>query len=75
MAVQRMSQPGMTHMSTTEPEAVGSWFWHGSVGRAERGWITSSSLLKSHPTRLLFLVETSQAKNASFFLRIDGVAK
>ena len=75
MAEQRMSQPGMTHMSTTEPEAVGSWFRHGSVGRAVRGWFTSSYRLKSHPTRLLFLVEISQAKHSSLFLRIDGVAK
>ncbi len=37
--------------------------------RAERGWFTTGYLLKAHPIRLLFLVEISVARNASWFLR------
>ena len=41
------------------------WFPCGSLGRAELGWFTTGYLLKAHPIRLLFLVEISEARNAS----------
>jgi hypothetical protein len=52
-------------LSCSMAKTASSCWRRGLEGRAERGWFTTGCLLNAHPTRQLFLVEISEAPNAS----------